>query len=177
MSDSEFEHTIVFTDTEMNNILNENLTKDKREKQSIRMVEAIEEQLNNFEMSQAGLDKANLLQRKMAEWFANNAEIIMDDDFVFLDSQGNQQGKWQEKFKKTYKKLLDKIAEIHKQLDEDWAGFMQERIKRTNYNALKGGRRTRRKRRRKGTKKKRRRKSTKKKRRKGRGTKKKRRRR
>ena len=165
MSDSEFDHTIVFTDTTMNNILNENLTRDKREEQSRRMVEAIEQQLNNFEMSQAGLDNANLLQQKMAKWFANNAEIIMDDDFVFLDSQGNQQGKWQEKFKETYKKLLDKIAEIHKQLDEDWEKFMESRTK-------KGGRKKK-----KRTKKKRRRKGTKKKRRKGRGTKKKRRRR
>ncbi len=150
--------TIDFEDPKLNKIVEENLTESTKEKKAIDMVNAVEQQLDQFEISDEGLANANLLLNMMTEWYGENAAIIEDGDWLFAEKEKKT---WQTKLEETIGKISKKIEDL----------TMDPR--RVNYNALRGGKRTRRRKRRKRRK----RKTRKRKRKKSRKKRKKRRRR
>ena len=130
--------TIDFEDPKLNKIVEENLTESTKEKKAIAMVNAVEQQLDQFEISDEGLANANLLLKMMTEWYGENAKIIEDDGWLLVGEKTS----WQEKLKETIGKISKKIEDL----------TMDPR--RVNYNALRGGKRTRRRKRRKRRKRK-----------------------
>lgn len=159
-----WEHTINFEDPNLNKIVEDNLTESTKEKKAIDMVNAVEQQLDKFAISEEGLANANLLLGMMTKWYGENADIIEDGDWLFAEKEKKT---WQTKLEETIGKISVKIAEIHNKLDKNWEEF----LRRPNYNALmaqapyqKGGRTRKRKRRRKRKTRKRKRKKSRKKR-------------
>ena len=155
--------TINFENPNINKIVEENLTELTKEKKATDMVNAVEQQLDKFAISEEGLANANLLLGMMTKWYGENAKIIEDDGWLLVGEERS----WQEKLEETIGKISVKIAEIHNKLDKNWEDF----LRRPNYNALMepapyhtGGRTRKRKRRRKRKTRKRKRKKSRKKR-------------
>ena len=153
----EWDHTINFEDPNLNKIVEDNLTESTKEKRATDMVNAVEQQLDKFAISEEGLANANLLLGMMTKWYGENAKIIEDGEWLLVGEERS----WQEKLEETIGKISVKIAEIHNKLDKNWEDF----LRRQNDNAG-GGRTRKRKRRRKRKTRKRKRKKSRKKRKK-----------
>jgi hypothetical protein len=125
--------TITFEDPELNKIVEENLTESTKEEKAIDMVNAVEQQLNQFEISEEGLANARLLLNKMTKWYGENAEIIEDGEWLFAEKEKKT---WQTKLEETIGKISDKIALITLDVEYSQKKKRKRQKNQINYNAL-----------------------------------------
>ena len=146
--------------------------KEQRTKNAGLMKNLIENQLQNFEISENGLANAKFILNKATIWWGKNVKFTGRDQFSdhTKDNFEKIEETWQTELEQSIEKLSKKIAEIHIQLDKNWEDFLRRQINTgeppASYQIKKGGRTRKRKRRRKRKTRKRKRKKSRKKRKK-----------